>query len=54
MKENFVLSDKIQNSIIIHTLHSGLKIPKNNFTNEIILQEDVLESTDWHVDEIFK
>ena len=53
MKENFVLSDKIQNSIIIHILHSGLKIPKNNFTNEVLLQEDVFESTDWYTDEIF-
>lgn len=53
MKENFVLSDKIQNSIIIHIPHSGLKIPKNNFTNEVLLQEDVFESTDWYTDEIF-
>lgn len=54
MKENFILSDKIQNSIIVHIPHSGIEIPVNNYFDGCLLIKDIIESTDFNTDEIFK
>ena len=53
MKEKYIFSDKIQQSVIIHIPHSGTEFPSSN-CNKSLLYKDIQLSTDWFTDAIFK